>query len=458
MALKALMLRKKIDDKKQLLKEVRDKAAEFDKREAELETAIKEAETDEEKQAVEEAVEKFEKEKSENEESVKNLEAEVSELESELKEVEERQDNPVVKEREGKSSMKTRAVVCSNETRTRFYGMNIEQREAFFRREDVRTFVDSVRSIGQEKRSVTGSELLIPEVVLELIHSDIEEYSKLYKYVNVKPVKGKARQNVMGAIPEGVWTEMSGKINEVNISFGNVEVDGYKVGAFISVPNDILEDSDIALGTEIIQALGKGLGLAIDKAILYGPVDGKMPTGIYPAIAADNKISTINVKSIPTSKTDIALFKAVVEATAVLKHSIGNKFWAMNSTTKIKLLAASLGTNTNAAIVAGMNDTMPVIGGDIIELDFIPDNVIIGGYGERYLLAERAGTTITTSSEYQFIEDNTVYKATARYDGKPVFNDSFMVIAINGVTPSSTAVTFVEDKANKVATEESASE
>ena len=56
MALKALMLRKKLTDAKKALDEARAKTATFETREAELEQAISEAETDEEKQAVEEVV------------------------------------------------------------------------------------------------------------------------------------------------------------------------------------------------------------------------------------------------------------------------------------------------------------------------------------------------------------------------------------------------------------------
>ena len=67
----------------------------------------------------------------------------------------------------------------------------------------------------------------------------------------MKPVPGKARQNVMGAIPEAFWTEMCGFLNELNINFNNVEVDGYKVGGYVAISNAVLEDSDIALATGI---------------------------------------------------------------------------------------------------------------------------------------------------------------------------------------------------------------
>ena len=119
----------------------------------------------------------------------------------------------------------------------------------------------------------------------------------------------------------------------------------------------------------------------------------------------------------------------------------------MSSNTKATLTAKALTINAAGAIVTGQGNTMPIVGGDIIELDFIPDDVIIGGYGSLYLLVERAGATLAQSSEVQFIEDNTVFKGTARYDGRPVIGEGFVAINISqtdGATvPSATAVTFV---------------
>ena len=90
---------------------------------------------------------------------------------------------------------------------------------------------------------------------------------------------------------------------------------------------------------------------------------------------------------------------------------------------------------------------MPVVGGIIEVLDFIPDNVIIGGYFDLYLLAERAGTRFATSEHVRFIQDQTVLKGTARYDGQPAIAEGFVAIGLNGVTPNAT-MTFAADSAN----------
>ena len=80
-------------------------------------------------------------------------------------------------------------------------------------------------------------------------------------------------------------------------------------------------------------------------------------------------------------------------------------------------------------------------------LDFIPDNVIIGGYFELYLLAERAGAKFAQSEHAFFVQDQTVFKGTARYDGQPVIAEGFVAIGINSTTPNAT-MPFAPDTVN----------
>ena len=439
MALKTIMLRRSIDRKKDELEQLRAKDHEFQTREAELEKAIGEAETEEDEKALDEEVEKFDFEKAVHETAKEALKEDIAKLETELEDLERKKPLPE-KERS----------IPDMEIRSDFFNMDAQQRSAFFQRQDVTVFLREVRTAMKEKRSISGADLTIPTVVLDLIRQNILLYSKLYKHVRVRVVGGAARQNVMGLVPEGVWTEMCAGLGDLNLAFSGVEVDGYKVGGYIAVCNASLEDSDIALASEIIAALGQAIGLALDKAILYGKGSGsKMPMGIVTRLAqtADpsNPKTTIpwedlhesNIVAL-TGKTDAALFKAIVEATGAAnsEYSAGGKFWAMNEKTRTKLLANSMSINAAGAIVAGVNGEMPLVGGALEVLNFIPDDVIVGGYGDLYLLAERAGASLAKSDQARFVEDQTVFKGTARYDGLPVIAAGFVVIGINGNTPT----------------------
>ena len=91
---------------------------------------------------------------------------------------------------------------------------------------------------------------------------------------------------------------------------------------------------------------------------------------------------------------------------------------------------------------------MPVIGGIIEVLEFIPENIIIGGYFDLYHLAERAGAQFMTSEHVRFLQDQTVFKGVARYDGQAVIPEAFVVMSLLNTAVSAGAVSFAEDTAN----------
>lgn len=454
--LKALMLRKRIDDAKKALEALREKDAEFATREAELAADIDAASTEEERGAVEEAITAFDEEKAANETAKVDLEEQIRELERQLQETEDNQAAPKAEEPAEERKERTKNMPV----RDRVFKMSAEERSAFFAREDVKGFLTDVRNINT--RAITNSGVLIPEVMLPYLQQIAEETSKMVKHVNLVHVPGKGRMIIDGGYPEGVWTEMCANLNELSISFNDIEIDGYKVGGYIKVCNALLEDSDINLASDIISKLGKAIGYALDKAILYG-TGTKMPLGIvtrlaqtqapatYPATARTwVDLHTTNIVSVTAANsTGIKLFQSILTAfgAASNKFANGAKWFAMNSKTYNKLMVESMGINASGAIVAGMGDTMPVIGGPVVTLDWMADNNIVAGYDDLYLLGERAGAEIGQSEHQFFTSDQTVFKGTARYDGAPAIAEGFVVIGIAGTTPASTA-TFASDTAN----------
>ncbi len=464
MALKALLLRKKLDEKKNALEALRAKDAQFATREAELEQAIGEAESEEDQQAVETLVSEFEAEKTAHEEEKTALAGEVEQLEQELAAEEAAQPAPSIPQHQETPApdggeRKDDGIMSMH--RRGFFGLDRQQRDAFLAREEVKSFLQRVRTFGQETRAVTGAELTIPDVMLELIRENITKYSKLIARVNLRPVPGTARQNIMGVVPEAVWTEACAILNELAFGFNQIEVDGYKVGGFIAICNATLEDSDLNLASEIMDVIGQSIGYAADKAILYG-TGRKMPIGIMTRLAQTAQPENWNAnapawadlheKNITTitGKTGIELYQAMVLASGNAKsnYSRGGLTWVMNETTKAQLVAQAMSVNAAGAIVSGQGSTMPVVGGDIVTLDFVPVGDIIFGYFDLYLLAQRAGAQLAQSEHVRFIEDQTVFKGTARYDGVPVFGEAFGAVNIAGKAPT-TSMTFAPDKANQ---------
>lgn len=470
--LKQVRLRKKKAGLEAKLREIRKQKRDFKRRETELEKELDEAEIAEDIAAIEDEIANLEEEiaqsgvedkEEEIIEEIERIEDELAELADKVQETAE-EENPE-EERSMRNRKATREAMWA---RTRSNGglsmLTREQKADLVKRSDVKEFLDHVRELKGKRRSVTGAELTIPTVVLDIIRDNLHRYSKLISKVNLKPVKGKARQHVMGTIPEGVWTEAIGVLNELTFEIHQMEMDGYKVGGYIWIHNSTLEDSDLNLSEEIIDMIGQAIGIAIDKAILYG-TGKKMPLGIATRLAQKVKPSDWEHDApewVPLHVTNISKFDGAANSgtdffrqlilnskNAKANYSNGEKFWVMSSNTKTSVLAESLAFNAAGAIVAGMDHTMPVIGGEIIELDFIPEGDIFFGYPSLYLLVEREGGTFGVSEHVRFIEDQTVYKGTARYDGAPVMGQAFTLQNMNNEDPTTT-MSFVPDTANKV--------
>lgn len=474
MALKILMLRSKMDRLNKELETLREKDAEFAAREAELEQAVAEAATEEEEKVVVENVEQFETEKQAHDEQKSALEQEISEIEDQIKEIEEkaptRGNNPTTNpeskhnERGERNKMNIVNIRSLPKSQRVFDALSGEQRQAILADNTMQEFLKELRSMKGQQRAVSGAELTIPVVMLDLIAENMYRYSKLLNRVRVRNVRGEARQTIAGTVPEAVWTEMCGAINELSFVFNQITLDGYKVAGFVPVCNSILEDNDVNLAGWIVEMLSEAVGLAMDKAILYGKgAASKMPLGIvtrlaqsaqpsdYPANApAWVDLHTSNIIKIDgTTSTGAEFWAQLMEAigNTYTRYSRGEMFWAMNSKTYAKLRSKLITFTATGDVVANLYGTLPVITGNVDVLEFIPDGDIIGGYGDLYLLALRSGMTIESSREVQFIQDNTVFKGKQRADGMPVIPGAFVAININNVNVT-TAMDFAADTAN----------
>lgn len=469
MALKAIMIAKKLEMKRAAFDELVAKDTEFETRSAEIEKAIGEAKTEDEQKAVEEALEKYTEEEAAHNEEKEKLSAEIKGLEKDLEDAE--KDQPEPKGDPEPKKKDERNDFTMNTINIRSLPMNVrafdalpkEQRDAIVAQPDVQNFFAELRNCARSQRDVTGGELTIPVVFLDLIAENMYRYSKLMRRVRIRNVNGEARQTIAGTVPEAVWTEMCGAINELTFDFNQITLDGFKVAGYVAVCNSLLEDNDVNLASWIVEMLSEAIGLAEDKAILYGKGAGrKMPLGIVTRLAQESKptdypatapawvdLHTSNIITIPTASTGEVFWAALAVAAGntFTRYSRGERFWAMNSKTLATLqskaiLATALG---RYATFDGM--TMPIIGGDVEILEFIPDGDIVGGYGDLYLWAQRSGMTIEASREVQFIQDNTVFRGKERADGMPVIPGAFVAININGASVT-TSMTFAADTAN----------
>lgn len=422
MALKQLMLRKKITSKQAILEEVRTALTGFQTREAELEQAIEEASTEEEEKAVEESVEELEKEldekkAEEKKAEEKKLQEEIADLESELKKVEEDAPTPANEDKGEERKM-------PKELQNRSKDGLLTIRESI-NIPEVRSFYEGIQSAAKEKRALSGQEQIIPEVVMARIESKIGDYSVLYNEVDVIPLSGKGRIVIDGAIPEAVWIEMDEAISELTDAFEKVELDGYSLAGYIPVPNSTLEDAIINLAAFVEDRLAKAIAKSLDKAILKGTGStNKQPDGVIPKVPVANKVTSDGTLG------DVVTKLGLVDTDG----TEGEVIAVMSRVTYYKRIMPQLIATTDDGKTVVPNAAQAMIPGLRVKLSahMDADKIVLGAF-KSYKLSERAAIRIETSRDVKFIEDQTVFKGVGRWDGKPSKPAAFAEITIEEI-------------------------
>ena len=430
---------------------------------------ITETSTDEERNAVSSAVGTFEQERSANAAEIARIQGEIDIRSAEIARLEAEQTPPPATPTVSNSDTRNNdhhersLVPMNNTTERRWFGLTYAERDALMQSEQVRTFLQHIREARAQQRSVTGGELGIPDGFLPILRDLTYQESKFLRYCFTTSFRGTTRQNVAGVAPEAIWTEMTDRLNELDINFWQLTMDGFMVGGYMAVPNSVLmDDSDLSLTTTILQALASSLAKAIDKSIWFGTGES-MPVGIITRLAAQTKptwwgsqqgdftdLHTSNILKLDlAAKNGVEFFRPLVAALAVAKpdYSNGTVIWVMNRKTHMDIQSRALAFNDAAALVAGVSNSIPIVGGEIVEWEVMPDNEIAGGYMSLYRSVEREGTTIESNTNVRWLENQTCFKGMQRRDGKPAIGEAFVLVNYGNVQPTTTT-TFGKDRAN----------
>lgn len=466
-ALRVLMLNSEITALRAQLTPLEQTRDGFAAREEQLRQAIAEAATDEERGVVSAAVDAFEQERSSNAAEITRIQGEITAREDQIRSLEAAQtpppaNNPVSNSDTNHNTERGNAIMSNPEHR--WFGLTYQQRDELLARDSTREFLQRVRQLRAQQNSATGAELGIPTEFMQILRDLTYQSSRLWPYIHSETIRGNARQNVVGTASDAVWTEALANINEITLDFTQLEMDAYMLAGYMAVSNAVLQDdSDLQLLTSILNAMGEANARALDKAIIYG-TGKKMPVGFVTRLAATAKpewwgndqgefadLHTSNVLKLDIDSTSGASFFAtLVEALGVAepKYSDGRAVWCMNRKTHIRLMAKALAFDAAATLAAGVSNTMPIVGGDIVELDFMPDYDIAGGFGSLMCMSEREGASIASSDIPLFLRNMTVFRSIGRYDGKPARGEGFVLINFHNTAPK-TSISFAPDLANE---------
>lgn len=223
MALRQLMLAKQIADKEKELEEIRGKDADFETREKELETSINEANTEEERSTVDDAITKFTEEKEAHEERKSELETELGELRGKMKEYEKA---PEKREKEKNMGKRSEEIEEARSAINAFVKSKGQVRESGFKEADAGILIPVEILAPQEK----------PE--------DIVDLKNYVKNVSVNSASGKypvieksgSKMNTVAELEQNPELAKP-KITEINYSIATRR-------GYIPISQEAIDDAD----------------------------------------------------------------------------------------------------------------------------------------------------------------------------------------------------------------------
>ena len=190
---------------------LQERAKEFETRKSDITEAIGEATTEEEIDALNEGMDQLETEWKEHEETESRLSGEIAALEQQLTEEEQRGTPPINNPESGANTERSNHMTTTINIRSLPFGQRVmdalprQERDAIIGQEDSKNFLAQLRSLKGEKRGVSGGELTIPVVFLDLIAENMYRYSKTYATLKSKAItftaSGDVVANVYGILP-----------------------------------------------------------------------------------------------------------------------------------------------------------------------------------------------------------------------------------------------------------------
>lgn len=439
--LRILLLRKKLDERKEKLKAIEKDLDDLKKREEELAEAIEEIDentADEEEESVEEMIDELEKEKEDKISKKKNLEEEIDEINKSISEMEEDTVDDESESADEASVNEERKVQKANIQKRggRVMLENMSTRDRVGRileRDENRQFFNDVVNLYFKRDAALGglskenAGLLVPDDVYYEINQRIGEYGSLYNIVRKIDLVGKARIIMNSGTPKLYWTEKCDPLKETTLGELNaIELDNYKLGGYLFLCESFVQDVNenqyhsITIADYIMNEFAKAIAEELDRVIYDGKgAAEKQPEGITSVIK-----STKNVSSV----LDVLGYIGELDADTFYSHNApeGVITIAGNRKTLYKwIYPETWGKDSNGKLVYGLGNTLPD-GTQIVLSNVIADNELVIGDFNQYILGVRKDMTFDTNDRLQWIEENIGYKIRGRYDGKVANPKAFL--------------------------------
>lgn len=310
------------------------------------------------------------------------------------------------------------------------------------------------------KMAFTGLDnTTLPQTVLDNVLSDIGASFPILNAINFQNVSAITKMIVnkqgmqlatWGPINSKIATELSGSIATINIELN-------KLTAFMAVSRDMLDVGPEWMDAYTRAVLAEALGYGLSQGIVAGT--GKdMPIGMTKDLSAAVDPTTGYKDKTPITVTDLSV-KTIGSIAATLaqgpngrKRPVPSILMVVNPVDYFTLVMPAMTYLTNAG--SYVSNVLPYPSRVVQDIN-VPSGKAIFGLASRYFMGVGKGGNggqLEYSDEFQFLDDNRVYKIKMYGNGMPLDNNAFVLADISGLTPLKHQVLVVNPVTNPVNT------
>jgi HK97 family phage major capsid protein len=267
---------------------------------------------------------------------------------------------------------------------------------------------------------------LVPEEFERQIVTTLDEANVIRSLAKVITTCSERKIPVAATHSVAQCTAENGAYQESNPTFGQKQIDAFKLTDLVRISVELLQDAEFDLEAYIAAEFARAFGIAEEQAFCVG-TGTNQPTGIFTenggtvgvtaaaanAITVDEVISLVYALKAPYRKNAKFLMNdATVALLRKLKDNNGAYLWqpSVQAGQPDKLLGYPLYTSPYAPIVEG--GALAVAFGDF----------------KNYWIAARAGRTVQRLNELYATNGQIGYVATERVDGKVILAEGIQLL------------------------------
>lgn len=263
----------------------------------------------------------------------------------------------------------------------------------------------------------------VPQTYQNTVLEKLNTLSRTRSISNVISTTSTRNVPVEGDAPTFEWIDETGTYGETKSTFGNKQINAYKLGGIIKVSDELLNDTAISFEAYMANQIAKGVDKAEAPAFCNG--DGnKKPIGYATGLVATTETTTASASAITASEVE-SIYYALGEAYRA------RATWRMNTRTLKKIRGLNDGAGTYF-YKEEIKSSMTIEGKPVVIDENLPDmatgaKFLVFGDFNYYQIADRGAMEIRRLNEKYSDTGMVGFRVTVRVDAKRMLDEAFVV-------------------------------